>query len=105
MKALNTLIQGNTIPRSVFERCMSIFKPQSTPRELAEVLFTWALFSEGIPERVKALAEEFQASFPVDHSTLYREYVYFRMFITDWVLDSGRDQKGREQVRENFFLL
>jgi hypothetical protein len=84
---------------------MSIFKPKSTPYELAEALFTWALYSEGIPERVKALAEEFQSSFPVDHSTSYREYVYFRMFVTDWVLDSGKDQKGREQVRENFFLL
>jgi len=84
---------------------MSIFKPKSTPRELAEVLFMWALYSEGIPERVKTLAEEFQASFPVDYSVLFREYVYFRMFVTDWVLDSGKDQKGREHVRENFFLL
>jgi hypothetical protein len=92
-------------PRSGLETRMSIFKSQSTPRELAEVLFMWALYSEDIPERVKTLAEEFQASFPVEHSTLYREYVYFRMFITDWVLDSGKDQKGREQVRENFFLL
>jgi hypothetical protein len=83
---------------------MSLFKQKSTPRELAEGLFMWALYSDDIPEKVKALAEEFQTIFPVDYSTLYREYVYFRMFITDWVLDSGRDQKGREQVRENFFL-
>jgi len=65
----------------------------------------WALHSEDIPERVRTLTEEFQASFPVDHSTLYREYVYFRMFITDWTLHGGRDQKGTEQVRENFLLL
>jgi len=84
---------------------MSIFKPKSTPRELAESLFMWALYSEDIPERAKTLAEEFQASFPVDYSVLFREYVYFRMFVTDWVLDSGKDQKGREQVRKDFLLL
>jgi hypothetical protein len=84
---------------------MSLFKRKSTPRELAEVLFMWALYSEDIPERVATLTEEFQASFPVDHCTLYREYVYFRIFITDWVLHSEGDQRGREQVRENFLLL
>jgi hypothetical protein len=84
---------------------MSLFKRKSTPRELAEVLLMWALYSEDIPERVRALTDQFQASFPVDHSTLYREYVYFRMFITDWVLHSEGDQKARERVRDNFLLL
>ena len=84
---------------------MSLFKRKSTPGELAQVLFRWALYSEEIPERVRTLTEQFQASFPVEHSTLYREYIYFRIFITDWVLHSEGHQKGREQVRENFLLL
>src|SRR5271170_2748371 len=83
---------------------MPLFKRKSTPRELAEVLFMWALYCEDIPERVRTLTEQFQASFPVEHSTLYREYIYFRIFVTDWVLHTEGDQTGREQVRENFLL-
>lgn len=84
---------------------MSIFKRKPTPREVAEGLFEWAFYAENIPESVKKLAEEFRTSFPVEYSTLYREYVHFRMFVTDWMLDAAEHQKERKHVREDFNLL
>jgi hypothetical protein len=84
---------------------MPIFKPKQTPREVAEGLFMWVFHSENVPESVKTLAEEFRAYSPVEYSTLYREYVHFRMFVTDWVLDAAEHQKERKQVREDFNLL
>jgi len=84
---------------------MSIFKRKPTPREVAEGLFEWAFYAENIPESVKTLAGELQTSFPIEYSTLYREYVHLRMFVADWMLDAPEQQKERKQVREDFNLL
>ena len=84
---------------------MSIFKRKPTPREVAEGLFEWAFYAENIPESVKTLAGELQTSFPVEYSTLYREYVHLRMFVADWMLDARSKKKENRYERTSICWL
>jgi hypothetical protein len=85
---------------------MSTLKGESDPREVAEALFMWTFHSESLPEQVEGLHEDCRADLHTDYATFYQEYVHFRLFVTDWVLDSAaqRDERMRE-VRVAFNLL
>lgn len=85
---------------------MSLLKRKSSPREIAESLFIWTFHSEDLPETVRGLHEVFQTYLSLDYATVYREYIHFRMFVTDWVLDSAQQRDERMQkVRAAFNLL
>lgn len=66
----------------------------------------WTFFSEDLPEHAEQLHSEIPAHLGIDFESFYREYIHFRAFLTDWVLDSEERRDGRIcKVREDFNLL
>jgi hypothetical protein len=66
----------------------------------------WTFFSEDLPEHAERLHSEIPAHLGIDFESFYREYIHFRAFVTDWVLDSAEREDGRiHKVREDFNLL
>jgi hypothetical protein len=72
-------------------------------RDVAEALFMWTFHAESLPEQVERLRQDLREDLRADYATLYREYVHFRLFVADWVLDSAerRDERMRK-VRAAF---
>lgn len=85
---------------------MRTLTPDSAPRQVAEYLYMWTFFSEDLPDHAERLHSEIPAHLGIDFESFYREYIHFRAFVTDWVLDSAERGDGRtRKVREDFNLL
>jgi hypothetical protein len=85
---------------------MPPLSPDSDYRKVAEYLYMWTFFSEDLPDHAERLHSEFAADVGIDFESFYREYIYFRAFVTDWVLDTAEQGDGRiRKVREDFNTL